>query len=197
MPLFHRRESIAIIFTLLKQWWYFAMAFFYYFLVLCSCQFLRSGAFAAALALARLFAPPANRTHHFYCSFESASRCLHELTPVFSTKYHRCVSAWRTQYLFAITIFSGDVINAEVFKIYMRYTNTCMCVWGGMRVHAYLYPIRFVRLIACQQWIDGVSRLSSQTSIDDDERHGAPYKCLNGKMKEISNLNRKRLHVFL
>lgn len=104
------------------------MAFFYYFLVLCSCQFLRSGAFAAALALARLLAPPANRTHHFYCSFESASRCLHELTPVFSTKYHRCVSAWRTQYLFAITIFSGDVINAKVFKIYMRYTNTCMCV---------------------------------------------------------------------
>lgn len=130
------------------------MAFFYYFLVLCSCQFLRSGAFAAALS-----SLPSPTAYHFHCSFESASRCRHELTPVFSTKYHRCVSAWRTQHSFAITIFSGDVINAKVFKIYMRYTNTfsyvrvcvSVCVGGGMRVYAYLYPIRFMRFIACQQ----------------------------------------------
>lgn len=108
LPLFHRRKSIAIIFTLRKHWWYFAMAFLLHF-ALCSCQFLRNSAFSIRVRIRAL-------THHFIVRWNPLSTRAY--SPYFRQYmyyiYSRCLPAARL-YLFAITIFSGDVINATVF----------------------------------------------------------------------------------
>lgn len=60
---------------------------------------------------------------------------------------------WCAPYLFAITIFSGDVINAKVFKIYIRYTNTQIHTYICVYECVYAYGRACVRACVCNVFV--------------------------------------------